>query len=109
MARGGARTGAGRPPDIHTKLSPDAVDRARARIQTDSIIQRLTKAVAGEIDMKASAVSAALGLLRKVMPDLSESKNQTEMIHRFVARVPEKAESAAEWQKTYSPERLTIQ
>ena len=59
--------------------------------------------------MEAAAVSAALGLLRKVMPDLSESKNKTEMVHRFVARVPEKAESAAEWQKTYSPDQRTIQ
>ena len=59
--------------------------------------------------MKAAAVSAALGLLRKVMPDLSESKNQTEMIHRFVARVPEKAKSSTEWQQTYSPEQQTIQ
>jgi hypothetical protein len=59
--------------------------------------------------MSASQVTAGLGLLRKTIPDLSQSENKTELVHRYVARVPEKAKSASEWQKTYSPEAQTIQ
>lgn len=43
----------------------------REKIQASLIITRLTKHVAGKIEMSASQVAAGLGLLRKVIPDLS--------------------------------------
>lgn len=106
MARGGARTGAGRPAQVHTRHSPEAAARIRAKIQTDSIVQRLTRYINGEITMEASAVTAALGLLKKVLPDLSASENKTEFVHRYVARIPEKAKSADQWQQQHSPQTI---
>lgn len=57
--------------------------------------------------MSATQVSAGLGLLKKVMPDLSAADNTTEVVHRYVARLPEKAKTVAEWQQ--QQERNTIQ
>lgn len=56
--------------------------------------------------MEASAVTAALGLLKKVLPDLSASENKTELVHRYVARVPDKAATADQWQQQHSPQTI---
>jgi hypothetical protein len=42
--------------------------------------------------------------LKKVLPDLSASENKTELVHRYVARIPEKAASAEQWQQQHSPQ-----
>jgi hypothetical protein len=55
------------------RLNPEHDDRTRAKIQTSQIVNRLTKLVFGEVEMPPHAVSAALGLLRKTLPDLSQS------------------------------------
>ena len=49
----------------------------RAKIKTSQIINRLNGAAMGEVDMTASQLRAALGLLAKVLPDLSASDNVT--------------------------------
>lgn len=69
MARGGYRKNAGRP--IGAGASPAATNSIRAKIKTNQIIKRLTGFVDGEIEMAPAAVTAALGLLRKVIPDLA--------------------------------------
>ncbi len=99
MARGGARSGAGRP--AGTFISPMAAERLRALIQTKSIIQRLVATINGEVEMPAQAVTAALGLLRKVLPDLSQAEIKAEHIHRYVARVPEKAKDIVAWEQQH--------
>lgn len=43
----------------------------RQRIQTSQLINRLTDHAFGECDMSATQVSAALGILRKSLPDLT--------------------------------------
>ena len=48
-------------------------DETRAKIQTSQLINRLTDHVLGTVDMKPSQVTAALGLLKKSIPDLSQS------------------------------------
>ena len=48
--------------------TPDIV---RARIQESMIENRLVDHVHGRIEMSATQVTAALGLLRKVVPDLA--------------------------------------
>jgi hypothetical protein len=48
--------------------TPDIV---RQRIQTSMIANRLTDHVLGKCEMSATQVSAALGLLRKTLPDMS--------------------------------------
>lgn len=45
----------------------------RVKIQNSNILNALIEHVEGEREMSASQVSAGLGLLRKVMPDLAAS------------------------------------
>lgn len=55
------------------RLNPEHDERTRAKIQTSQIINRLQSFVKGEVEMTAPQVTAALGLLKKTMPDLSQS------------------------------------
>lgn len=43
----------------------------RDKIKNSNILSSLIKHVAGEQDMSATQVSAGLGLLKKIMPDLA--------------------------------------
>ena len=76
----------------------------RDKIKNSNILNALVEHVEGRREMSATQVSAGLGLLRKVMPDLSsvESKNETTV--RYVARVPDKAKTPEAWQQQHSPE-----
>lgn len=69
MARGGTRPGAGRPKGAGA--SPTATNSIREKIKTNQIIERLHRFVNGECEMQPAAVTAGLGLLRKVLPDLA--------------------------------------
>jgi hypothetical protein len=51
--------------------SPTYAAKVRARIRAGGIVHRLERHVLGQIEMSATQVSAALGLLRKCVPDLS--------------------------------------
>ena len=48
-------------------------DETRAKIKTSQLINRLQDHVDGSVDLKPTQVSAALGLLKKTLPDLSQS------------------------------------
>ncbi len=48
-------------------------EETRAKIKTSQLINRLENHVFGEVDMKPTQVTAALGLLKKTIPDLSQS------------------------------------
>jgi hypothetical protein len=55
------------------RLNPEHDERTREKIRTSQLINRLNSLVSGEIDpasMPPHAVTAALGLLKKVLPDL---------------------------------------
>ena len=80
-------------------LGNDWEEKSRAKIQNGMLTKRLILYVNGKIKLEPAQVTAAVALLRKVLPDLSQSENKTEVIHRYVARLPEKAESVDEWQK----------
>ena len=43
----------------------------RQRIQTSQLVNRLTDHVSGKVELTATQVTAALGLLRKSLPDLT--------------------------------------
>jgi hypothetical protein len=77
-------------------------DETRAKIKTSQLINRLSDHVLGKVDMKPTQVTAALGLLKKTIPDLSAAENKTEVVHRYVARLPAKAKSTEEWQQQHS-------
>lgn len=49
----------------------------RSRIRTSQIARRLTDHVLGQVEMSATQVTAALGLLRKTLPDLSQMDLKT--------------------------------
>lgn len=66
----------GRPKGIWT---PQIV---RERIQTTKLVDRLTDHVFGRCEMEKSQVTAALGLLKKALPDLSATEFTGTMTHR---------------------------
>lgn len=51
--------------------SPTYAEAVRARIRAGGIVKRLEDHVLGKVEMSATQVSAALGLLRKSVPDLA--------------------------------------
>ncbi len=82
-------------------------DEHRVKIQNSNILNALVEHVEGKREMSATQVSAGLGLLRKVMPDLSSAELKSEIVHRYVARVPEKAANAKSWQEQHAPKPMT--
>ena len=82
----------------------------RKKISASQIITRLTKHIMGELDkpMEPSQVTAALGLLRKCVPDLTAIEHSGEVEVRYVAEVPAVAESAEAWTAQHQP-RPTVQ
>jgi hypothetical protein len=58
--------------------SPAVADAIRSRIKAGQIADRLTKHVLGETEMTQTQVSAGLGLLKKVCPDLSATEHSTD-------------------------------
>jgi hypothetical protein len=77
----------------------------RTKIANSKILNRLIDHVEGNCDLTSTQVTAALGLLRKVMPDMTESKSDVTVEHRSVMRMPEPAKDGAEWLKTSSGNR----
>lgn len=53
------------------RRKPSADEALRAQIRSDRLITRLEDYVLGDVDLKPPQVSAALGLLRKTIPDLT--------------------------------------
>jgi hypothetical protein len=84
-------------------------DEHRVKIQNSNILNALIEHVDGKREMSATQVSAGLGLLKKVMPDLSSADNTTEVVHRFVARMPEKSPTADQWQQQHAPKPIPLQ
>lgn len=74
-------------------------DEHRGKIKNSNILNALIEHVQGDRDMSATQVSAGLGLLKKVMPDLSatqhsgDDENPLEVIHRIeriIVRPPDR-------------------
>jgi hypothetical protein len=55
-------------------LRPRHQDDVRKKIQASQLINYLQKHVAGKHDMTTTQVTAALGLLRKAIPDLTSTE-----------------------------------
>ena len=81
--RGGKRTGAGRPKGQLAKRGQGIRSRLpeayREKVKNSKILNRLIDFAEGKpgADMSAHQVTAALGLLRKVLPDLSAQSTET--------------------------------
>lgn len=80
----------------------------RQRIQASNIITRLQNFIDGKIEMLPHQVTAALGLLKKSIPDLSSVEHSGEITKHYVIRAPALSIDKSEWQRDYVP-RQTIQ
>lgn len=69
----------------------------RTKIANSRILSCLLEHVEGTREMSATQVTAALGLLRKVLPDLQASENKTEITVQSVMRMPTPAREVDEW------------
>lgn len=87
-----------------TKIRHD--DETRAKIKASQLLNRLQDHVLGGCEMTSTQVRAAEIVLRKVLPDLSQADNTTEVTHRYVARLPEKSPTTDEWQQQHTPPSL---
>jgi hypothetical protein len=62
---------------VRKRLAHD--QKTREKIQTSQLINRLTSHVLGEVDLSSSQVTAALGLIRKTLPDLQATEYSGEI------------------------------
>lgn len=56
-------------------------ENTRLRIKTTMIVKRLEEHILGEAEMTSTQVTAAMGLLRKTLPDLSAVEHSGEITH----------------------------
>jgi len=69
---------------MHTKLlHPARAEEIRAKIQSTLIINKLENHILAGDEMSSSQVSAAIGLLRKSVPDLSSVEHSGEVEHKL--------------------------
>jgi hypothetical protein len=80
-------------------------DATRERIQATQLVNRLQDNALGKlkVEMTPGQVRSAEILLKKKIPDLSSTENKTEVVHRYVADVPEIAKTVDQWQKQHAP------
>lgn len=91
-----------------TKIRHD--ENTRQKIQVAQIVNRLSALIRGEIEMPPHAVTAALGLLKKALPDLQSVEISGEVKKTYVARMPAKQHTIEQWQKNYqAPSTTTTQ
>jgi hypothetical protein len=81
-------------------------ENTRAKIQAGNIITRLMKFIEGEIKMEAAQVTAALGLLKKSLPDLTSVEHSGEVAISKVIRAPAVVSTAQEWAQQHIPEQV---
>jgi len=68
------------------RITPGKVEQLRATIKAGMLITRLTDHVKGEVDLSPTQVQAALGLLKKCVPDFASmdlvpKNNITQNLH----------------------------
>ena len=63
-------------------LNPAAVERIRERIKSDRLIDALENHVLNGKEMQATQISAALGLLKKCVPDMASVEHSGEITHK---------------------------
>ena len=78
-------------------------ENTRLKIQAGNIIHRLNLLIAGEIEMPPHAVTAALGLLKKTLPDLTSLEHSGEITTTKVIRAPALSNSAEAWVEEHVP------
>jgi hypothetical protein len=78
-----------------------------AKIRASNIITRLMKFIEGEITLVPAQVTAALGLLKKIIPDVSSVEISGEITTTKVIRGPNPVKTAVDWAATHAPQEHT--
>lgn len=78
-------------------------DATRQKIQASQIINRLVNFVNGEVSLLPHQVTAAVALLRKVLPDLASVEVSGELTVPTVMRIPSVADTTQAWQQQHTP------
>ena len=83
------------------RLNPAHDERTRARIQTTQLIKRLQEFIFSKVELQPAQVTAALGLLRKTIPDLAaiEHSGEVKQVFAVSPELPTMAEWEAEFGK----------
>ena len=79
-------------------------EQVRAKIRAAYLIRRLQDHIKGKINLSPTQVRSIDILLRKIIPDLSQTSVVGEMTHKYVAEVPPLL-TKDEWLKKYSLSR----
>jgi hypothetical protein len=98
------------------RLNPTQDARSRAAIQTTQLCKRLNSFALGEADpqtdrpvlMSDGQVRAALGLLRKTIPDLAVTTISGTGAHgeiTYVVRAPPEADSTHQWLQAFATQK----
>lgn len=96
------------------RIQPKLDQKWRDKIQTSMLINRLNSFAMGgndpktkkPIEMSDGQIRAALGLLRKVLPDLASTEVNATHEHHYVAELPTVCTSSDEWRQKYAPKTL---
>lgn len=78
-------------------------DEHRVKISNSNILNALIEHTEGRREMAPSQVAAGLGLLRKVLPDLTSTELSGEVVMSYVVRLPEPAKTPEDWLDRYAP------
>lgn len=81
---------------------PNTIERIRATVKTGQLVKRLTDFVNGQIELAPAQVTAALGLLKKTLPDLTSVEHSGEVEHSYAARLPTASKTMDEWQDSHA-------
>jgi len=74
-------------------------DEHRGKIRNSSILNALIEHALGQREMSSTQVNAGLGLLKKVLPDLSAVDLSGDMTHKVVSPTPQISQE--EWKRKY--------
>ena len=81
-------------------------EKVRERIKSSMLVNALSDHVLGNNDMKPTQITAALGLLRKVLPDLSATELSGEVARPTVIRAPKTVADSKTWLDSHGPARI---
>jgi hypothetical protein len=84
------------------RLNPKHEQVTRDKIKTTQLVNRLTSFAFGECEMTAAQVTAALGILRKALPDLASQELTIEHAQPF-AVLPAVMEGETSWEQAFTP------
>ena len=96
MARGGKRKGAGRPQGSLTTRTRHIAEEAAAEGLTP--LEHMMSVLRDPNAPQARRDDMAKAAAPYVHPRLSQVESRNEHVHRYIARVPEKAASSEKWQ-----------